>query len=267
MNLRYGLSRNKIEGGCMDKKIIKDFVKERYSAIARTRGSCCPSCGDSGDFSEIGKKIGYSKDDLRNVPEAANMGMGCGNPVAFASFSEGDIVLDLGSGGGIDVFLAAKKVGARGKVIGVDISEAMVERAATIAARYGYGNVEFRVGEIENLPVVDEAVDVVVSNCVINLSTDKERVFQEAYRVLKHKGRLMISDIVTEGELPEDVRRNPEAWACCIGGALEKSQYIKCIERAGFRGVRVVSEAVYDGGVPKGLAGKIVSVKIEAYKE
>jgi len=251
----------------MDKKKTKDFVKERYSEIAQDSCSCCSCGGDSGDLLEIGKKIGYSEDDLRNVPEAANMGLGCGNPVALASLKKGEVVLDLGSGGGIDVFLAAKKVGAKGKAIGVDMTEAMVERARQNAAKYGYKNVEFKLGEIENLPIDDDSIDVIISNCVINLSTDKDKVFKEAYRVLKHGGRLMISDLVTEGELPEEVKRSFDAWACCIGGALEKQDYLERIRKAGFEDVKVASETTYDIDVSKELKGRITSVHVEAYKK
>ena len=252
----------------MDKKKTKEIVKKRYSEIAKTRGSCCsPSCGCSVDPSEIGKKIGYTEEELRNVPETANMGLGCGNPTALASLKVGETVLDLGSGGGIDVFLAAKKVGPKGKVIGVDMSEAMLERAASNAAKNGYKNVEFRLGEIEKLPVSDGAVDVIISNCVINLSTDKNQVFREAYRVLRPGGRLMVSDLVTEGEIPEKVRRSFDAWAACIGGALEKQEYLQTIKNAGFEEARIVSEASYDIDVSSDLKGKITSVHVEARKK
>ncbi len=252
---------------CMDKKKTKEIVKKRYSEIAKTRGFCCsPSCGCSVDPSEIGKKIGYSEEELSNVPEAANMGLGCGNPTALASLKKGETVLDLGSGGGIDVFLAAKKVGPKGKVIGVDMSEAMLERAASNAAKNGYKNVEFRLGEIEKLPVDDGAVDVIISNCVINLSTDKNQVFREAYRVLRPEGRLMVSDLVTEGEIPEKVRRSFDAWAACVGGALEKQEYLEVIKKAGFHEVRIVSEASYGIDVSEELKGKITSVHVEAHK-
>jgi ubiquinone/menaquinone biosynthesis C-methylase UbiE len=252
----------------MSSKETKEFVKKRYASIAQSAGSCCPSCscGGSVDYAEVGRQIGYSEDDLKNIPGAANMGLGCGNPVALASLKEGETVLDLGSGGGIDAFLAAKKVGPEGRVIGVDMTEAMIERAASNMAEQGYQNVEFRLGEIEKLPVNDESVDVIISNCVINLSTDKDQVFREAYRVLKHGGRLMVSDIVTEGELPEEVRKNFSAWASCIGGALEKHQYLESIRKAGFENIRIVSESTYDIDVSKELEGKITSVQVEARK-
>jgi ubiquinone/menaquinone biosynthesis C-methylase UbiE len=179
---------------------------------------------------------------------------------------EGETVLDLGSGGGIDVFLAANKVGPQGKVIGVDMTQEMVTRAKATASKHGYTNVEFRLGEIEALPVEDESVDVIISNCVINLAPDKLKVFQGAYRVLKPNGRLMVSDIVTEGELPENVRKSFDAWAGCIAGALEKSDYLDKIKQAGFKNVKVVSGKPYTVGVSQELNGKITSVQVEAYK-
>ncbi|TET24575.1 MAG: arsenite methyltransferase [Candidatus Bathyarchaeum sp.] len=247
----------------MKEREVKDFVRERYGEIAKTRrrSSCCgPSAA------EAAMQIGYSEEDVKNVPEPSIMGLGCGNPIVLANLREGDTVLDLGSGGGIDVFLAAKKVGPRGKVIGVDMTKEMVNRAMDTASKHGYENVEFRLGEIENLPITEHSVDVVISNCVINLSTDKEKVFREAYRVLKPNGRIMISDLVTEQELPEEVRKSFDAWAGCVAGALEKGQYLDTIRRAGFKNVRIVSESTYNIGVSQELSGKITSVQVEAYK-
>lgn len=240
---------------------IKKFVKKRYGEIAKATVSCC-----STPLIEAGKKIGYSEEDLRNVPEASNMGLGCGNPVALASLKEGEVVLDLGSGGGIDAFLAAKKVGPRGKVIGVDMTEEMIQKARTTASKYGYRNVEFRLGEIEKLPVENSSVDVIISNCVINLSPDKQKVFREAYRVLKPGGRIMISDLVTEGELPEEIKKSFDAWAECVAGALEKNEYLNTVRKAGFQKVKVISESCYDIDVSEKLKGRITSVKVEAYK-
>jgi arsenite methyltransferase len=200
------------------------------------------------------------------MPEASNMGLGCGNPVALATLKEGDTVLDLGSGGGIDVFLAAKRVGHTGKVIGVDMTDEMINRAKSTAKKYGYTNVEFRLGEIENLPVEDNSVDVIISNCVITLSTDKEKVFSDAYRVLKPGGKIMISDLVTEEEIPDKIKKSFEAWAGCIGGALEKNEYLDTIRKAGFEKVTIVSESSYDIDVSEKLKGKITSAQIEAYK-
>ena len=194
------------------------------------------------------------------------MGLGCGNPVALASLKEGETVLDLGSGGGIDVFLAAKKVGARGRAIGVDMTEEMILRATAAASEYGFKNVEFRLGEIESLPVEDSSIDVIISNCVINLSPDKEKVFKEAHRVLKPGGRIMISDLVTYGELPDEVKRSFNAWAGCIAGALEKNQYLDTITRAGFKDIRVVSESAFSIDISRQLKGKMASIQLEAYK-
>lgn len=250
---------------------IKEHVKKRYGAIATADCSSCStgccsssSCGPSPQY--VAWKVGYSPSDIESVPENSLLGLGCGNPVALASLKEGETVLDLGSGGGIDVFLAAKRVGTTGKVIGVDMTQEMVERAKATALEQGYTNVEFRSGEIENLPVEDKTVDVIISNCVINLAPDKQKVFNEAYRVLKPDGRLMVSDLVTEGNLPEDVRNSFDAWAGCIAGALEKSDYLNKIAEAGFQNIKVVSQKPYTIDVSHELRGKITSVQVEAHK-
>jgi ubiquinone/menaquinone biosynthesis C-methylase UbiE len=195
------------------------------------------------------------------------MGLGCGNPTALAELTEGETVLDLGCGAGLDVFLAAQKVGDTGKVIGVDMTPEMVAKARENAEKGHYTNVEFRLGEIENLPIEDNSVDVIISNCVINLSPDKLVTFKEAFRVLKPNGRILISDLVTEGELPEDIRQSFEAWACCIAGALERQEYLGTIEKAGFRDVAIVAQHQYvEPGLDQRLAGKITSVQVRAYK-
>ena len=255
----------------MENEKIKEHVKKRYGEIAKTEcsscsSSCCSSskCGPSPQY--VAWKLGYSPGDIESVPEDSVLGLGCGNPVALASLKEGEIVLDLGSGGGIDVFLASKKVGPTGKVIGVDMTQEMLTRAKATASKHGYTNVEFRLGEIEALPVEDESVDVIISNCVINLAPDKLKVFKEAYRVLKPNGRLMVSDIVTEEELPEDVRNSFDAWAGCIAGALEKTEYVDMIKKAGFENVRIVSGKTYMIDVSQELAGKITSIQVEALK-
>jgi SAM-dependent methyltransferase len=185
---------------------------------------------------------------MDSVPEGANLGLGCGNPTALASLKEGETVLDLGSGAGFDCFLAANKVGKTGKVIGVDMTPEMLEKARKNARENNYSNVEFRMGEIENLPVADNYVDVIISNCVINLSVDKKRVFQEAFRVLKPGGRLMVSDIVLEKELPEVVRRSISAYISCVSGAMLEADYLGAIENAGFKDVRVVDETGFEAG-------------------
>lgn len=190
----------------------------------------------------MSKLIGYSDNEINSVPEGANLGLGCGNPTALASLKEGERVLDLGSGGGFDCFLAARKVGKTGKVIGVDMTPEMLDKAKANAKKGKYANVEFRLGEIENLPVADNSVDVVISNCVINLSPNKKRVFEEAYRALAPKGRLMVSDIMLLEELPEVVQKSVEAYGACVAGAEIKSKYLGLIEQAGFRDVKVVEE-------------------------
>lgn len=249
----------------MRKEKIKKFVKERYSKIAKENKDCCPSCGC--DAVEQTKRIGYSQEDLGKIPKEAVMGLGCGNPTALADLKEGETVLDLGAGGGIDVFLAANKVGPKGFVIGVDMTREMINRANELARKSGYKNVEFRLGEIEGLPVEDNSIDLIISNCVINLSPDKLKTYKEAYRVLKPGGRILISDLVTEGKLPEEIRRSFEAWASCISGALEKKEYLNTIKKAGFKNISIVSQnTFYEPGLDDKLVGKITSVKIRAYK-
>ena len=252
----------------MQEEKIKKIVRERYSKIAKEKTSCCPTCGPCGiDVMGQAKNIGYSEEELRNIPESAIMGLGCGNPTALADLKNGETVLDLGAGTGIDVFLAANKVGSKGHVIGIDMTEEMIKRANKTAKKHRYKNVEFKLGEIENLPLEDNSVDVIISNCVINLSPDKLRTYQEAYRVLKPNGRILISDLVTEGELPEDIRKNFEAWAGCIAGALEKKEYLSTIKKAGFRDVKIISQnTFYEPGLDNTLAGKITSVKVKAHK-
>ncbi|MCL0087753.1 arsenite methyltransferase [Dehalococcoidia bacterium] len=246
---------------------IREFVKDRYAKIASKGHSCCPSCASPTDLVERAKLMGYSEQEIGSVPGAAMMGLGCGNPAALAELREGETVLDLGSGGGLDVFLAAQKVGEKGKVIGADMTPEMVEKARENAKKGNYRNVEFRVGEIEKLPVEDDSVDVIISNCVINLSLDKLATYKEAFRVLRPNGRILISDLVTEGELPDDVRRSFEAWAGCIAGALEKQEYLNTIKKAGFRDVAIVAEHPFgELGMDDRLAGKIVSIQVKAYK-
>jgi SAM-dependent methyltransferase len=190
----------------------------------------------------ISRGIGYTAEELGAIPDGANLGLGCGNPVALASIKEGETVLDLGAGAGMDVFLAATKVGKTGKVIGVDMTPDMIERSRAIAKREKYANVEFRLGEIEALPVADGTVDAIISNCVINLSPDKPRVFKEAFRVLKPGGRLMVSDLVLLSELPDVIKKSASAYVSCVAGAALKKDYLGDITKAGFKDVRVVEE-------------------------
>jgi arsenite methyltransferase len=217
-----------------DEKVRK-AVRERYGKIAKTEKCGC-GC------TETSEQIGYSRSELDSVPDEANLNLGCGNPVALASLKEGETLVDLGSGGGLDCFLASKKVGSKGKVIGIDMTCEMLEKARANCKKGKYTNVEFRLGEIENLPVADNTADIIISNCVINLSPNKQRVFQEAYRVLKPKGRLMISDIVLLSDIPENIKNNMLAYVGCIAGAEKKDEYLNKIKQAGFEQVKVVEE-------------------------
>ena len=245
---------------------IKEVIKDRYGKIARGEETfCCPTCGPT--TTEQCLAVGYTAEDLRLVPEMAILGVGCGNPTALADLNIGETVLDLGSGAGIDVFLAAHKVGEPGRVIGVDLTEDMVARGRQLAQEHGFGNVEFRQGDIEHLPVDSGSVDIVISNCVINLTPDKLASFTEIHRVLKPGGRILISDLVTAGDLPEDVRRSAAAWADCLAGAMEKEAYLETIRRAGFAEVTAVSESSYEAPeMDERLRGKILSVKVRAVR-
>lgn len=230
----------------MQEQDIKKTVRERYAGKVKQESSCCAPevscCGSSSIADEVGKNIGYSEEELTTVPEGANLGLGCGNPTALAALKEGETVLDLGSGAGFDCFLAANKVGKTGKVIGVDMTPEMLDKARENAQKGDYDNVEFRLGEIENIPAPDNSVDVIISNCVINLSPDKPRVFQDAFRVLKPGGRLMVSDIVLLQDLPGFVRESIDAYIGCVAGAMLKEEYLGAIEEAGFENVEVMGE-------------------------
>jgi len=254
-------------------KDIKRIVKEGYAKVAKQGTSCCSSsscCLSSNAARDISKTIGYSDDEMNTVPDGANLGLGCGNPVAIASLKEGEVVLDLGSGAGFDAFLAAKKVGQTGRVIGVDMTPEMLDRAKANAKKGGYDNVEFRLGEIEKLPVDDRTIDVIISNCVINLSPDKEAVFTEAFRVLRPGGRLMVSDLVLAKDLPEDIKGSIEAYVGCLAGAIKKNDYLKFITKAGFKNVKVISESGYPVDAMfdnlQNAQGAIVSIKVLALK-
>ena len=250
----------------MNDQKLKDVIKDRYGKIARGEQTfCCPTCGPT--TADQCLAVGYTAADLALVPEMAILGVGCGNPTALADLKVGETVLDLGSGAGIDVFLAAKKVGERGRVIGVDMTEDMVARGRQLAQEHGFGNVEFRLGDIEQLPVDSATVDVVISNCVINLTPDKLASFTEVHRVLKPGGRILIADLVTAGDLPPEVRASAAAWADCLAGAMPKTAYLETIRSAGFAAVTVVSESPYEApGMDGRLQGKIISVKVRAFK-
>jgi len=233
----------------MKDKGIKKAVRKGYAAIATQDRTCCgpvsPCCGNSDLAEDISKKIGYTEKDLKSVPEGSNLGLGCGNPIALASLKEGETVLDLGSGPGFDCFLAAQRVGKTGRVIGVDMTPEMIDKARENVRRGNDRNIEFRLGEIENIPASDSSVDAVVSNCVINLSPDKRRVFREAFRVLKPGGRLMVSDLVLTRALPDSVKNSIEAYIGCLAGAILKEDYLKDIREAGFHDVTVMEEASF----------------------
>jgi SAM-dependent methyltransferase len=270
----------------MKKNEIKKVVREGYAKIAGKQNSCCAPvsscCGGTSLAEDISKKVGYTEAELRAVPEGANLGLGCGNPVALASLKEGETVLDLGSGAGFDCFLAANKVGRRGKVIGVDMTPEMVDKAKENARKGKYKNVEFRLGDIESLPVADNSVDAVISNCVINLSPDKRKVFGEAFRVLKPGGRFMVSDMVWLREPPDFIKDSIEAYIGCLSGAIMKDEYMGAIKSAGFQDVRIVDEispvkyiadvsAIEDLKIPpekvKEFASSVVSIKVHGVKK
>ena len=221
---------------------IHEVVRDAYGRIAQSQGVASSCCGGQAAVAEA---IGYSKEDLAAVPQAANLGVGCGNPLEHARPQPGEVVLDLGSGGGFDAFLAARAVGPTGRVIGVDMTDEMIELARRNARQLGLDNAEFRRGLIEALPVEDESVDIVISNCVINLATDKERVFREVRRVLRPGGRMVVSDLVLEKPLPPAVAASAAAYIGCIAGAMLRPDYVAAIERAGLREVRVVESRSY----------------------
>ncbi|MCW4050590.1 MAG: arsenite methyltransferase [Candidatus Bathyarchaeota archaeon] len=252
-----------------EKESIKEVIKERYGSHAlkaqQTAQSCCGpttitdcGCGCGATPDQYAKGIGYTQEELTNLPDTAiTAAAGCGNPTAIAGLKEGEVVLDLGSGGGIDVFLSAQKVGPNGKAIGVDMTDEMLDLARKNAKELGIENVEFRKGDIEELPVEDESVDVIISNCVINLAPDKDKVFREAYRVLKPGGRLTVSDIVTKNELPQHIKDNLDLWAGCVSGAIPAEQYMGKLRDAGFKEVKEIASRGF---------GAVYSAEIEAHK-
>lgn len=260
-----------------DKEEIREFIRKNYTKVALkgSQGGCCSGgCSCNGapmNIDEVSSRIGYSKEELLNVPSEANMGLGCGNPIAIAALKQGEVVLDLGSGGGLDCFLARKQVGDTGYVIGVDMTPDMVKLARENAKKSGYTNMEFRLGEIEHLPVKDGSVDVIISNCVINLSLDKEQVFKDAYRVLKPGGRLSISDVVATAELPENIKQDLSLTAGCISGASYIEDIKAMLHNAGFKDIRLTpkdnSREIIKTWVPdKNAEDFVASYIIEATK-
>ncbi len=227
---------------------VRPKVREHYAQVARGSEPCCgeeccggAGCGSGGacESASLSGTLGYAPADLANLPDGADLGLGCGNPTGLASLTEGETVLDLGSGGGIDCFLAAQRVGPSGRVIGVDMTPEMIERSRAAAARGGYQQVEFRLGEIEHLPVADASVDVVLSNCVINLAADKRQVYAEAFRVLRPGGRLATSDMVATRPIPEAARRDPARWSACSSGAVPAGEIERMLTEVGFVEVRI----------------------------
>jgi len=230
----------------MEEEKAKKIVREGYAKVAQTECSCYATesscCSGPSVAEDISRQIGYTDEDMQAVPEGANLGLGCGNPVALASLIEGETVVDLGSGPGFDSFLAARRVGQTGRVIGVDMTPEMLDKARENARKGGFENVEFRLGEIEHLPIADNSADAIISNCVINLVPDKKAVFADAFRILKPGGRLMVSDIVLLKELPQAVKESVAAYVGCVAGASIKADYIGAIEKAGFDPVEVIEE-------------------------
>ena len=270
----------------MEDEKIKNIVREGYSKIASSNNGCGCGCSNVTTNKEISKAIGYSNDDLYSVPEGSNLGLGCGNPIALASLKEGETVLDLGSGAGFDAFLAANRVGKSGKVIGVDMTPAMISKARENALCENYENVEFRLGELEHLPVSDNTIDIIISNCVINLVPDKIQVFKEAFRVLKPGGRIMISDIILTKELPDFIRNSLISYIGCVSGAILKEEYIQKVKDTGFRQVKIEEETKFSldfiinnqeildfvekNNIPsekiKDIADNILSIRLSAIK-
>ena len=264
---------------------MKDFIKKIYGSIAKKKKTCCaPACCSSKNGS-VSEKIGYTKKELDSIPGDADMGLGCGNPVALASLEESETVVDLGAGGGIDAFLAAKRVGENGKVIGIDMTEEMLKKARENAEKGGFKNVEFKLGDIEEIPLESNIADCIISNCVINLAQDKQKVFNEAFRVLRSGGRLMVSDMVLVGELPGHIVKSAEMYAGCIAGALKKEDYLNKMKRAGFKNIDIIKEdpvrlSDYIGGdkvisdIARSMSDKeienidkaVISIKISAKK-
>jgi arsenite methyltransferase len=243
-----------------NKVTIHEAVRDYYAKHARASTSCCEDAGCCS--SNL-----YDHELLTGLPqEISSFSLGCGDPITLADLQPGETVLDLGSGGGLDCFLAARQVGETGYVIGVDMTPEMLERARAAAARLDAANVEFRHGFLEALPVEDASIDAVISNCVINLSPDKQKVFREVFRVLKPGGRLAVSDIVTDGPLPEAVKENPEAWSACISGAIPVEEYARSLEEAGFTAVMVQPQAIFVDTMPLIPVGVPYSAVITAKK-
>jgi len=256
-----------------EKDNIRKQVRLRYAGLTASEGSCCNGSNPLGnlDDASVSAKLGYSHEEMAAVPEGSNMGLGCGNPGAIAKLMDGETVLDLGSGAGFDCFLVSPRVGATGSVIGVDMTPEMLSKARENAVNGNFDNVEFRLGEIEHLPVADSSIDVVISNCVINLSPDKKQVCREVYRVLKKGGRVAISDVVATNPLPAEVRDDPDNFCGCISGAITVAEFEKIMQAAGFENINIrVNENsrlfIRDWFPDSGVEEYVLSAEIEADK-
>lgn len=226
---------------------IRNAVRKSYGKIADGKASdtgCCSSVENKNSAKELSIKIGYSDEDILNVPEGANMGLGCGNPLLIAGINEGEVVIDLGSGAGFDCFLASNKVGPKGYVIGVDMTPNMINKSRILANKEHYTNVDFRLGEIENLPVADNTADTIISNCVINLSPNKQRVYNEAYRVLKKGGRVAISDVVLIKDLTEEMKQDEKLYCGWVTGASSVEELKIYLDKAGFSNISIETKEV-----------------------
>jgi len=259
----------------MDQEVVREAVRSRYAGFATEGADCCastnPCCCPTSDNDETSRKLGYSDEELACVPEGSNLGLGCGNPGAIAALKPGEVVVDLGSGAGFDCFLASRRVGENGKVIGVDMTPEMVSKARENARKGGVTNTEFRLGEIEHLPVADATVDVIISNCVVNLSPDKPAVFRDAYRVLKPGGRLAISDVVATAPLPEAVLEDMRLLSACISGAADLDSLEAMLRDAGFEQIDIrpkeeSREFIREWEPESKLEDFVLSATIEAVK-
>jgi len=259
---------------------IRNNVRDTYSKVAEADngGDCCgvaSSCCGVSDDEQINQlistRLGYSEQDLLSVPDGADMGLGCGNPKTLAELQNGEVVVDLGSGGGFDAFLAANEIGNSGKVIGIDMTPDMISKARNNAAKANYSNVEFRLGEIEHLPVADNSIDVIMSNCVINLSPNKQQVFNDAYRVLKNGGRLAISDVVSSTDLPDEIKNDTTLYSACVSGASSISDLESMMKEAGFKDIKIEPkdesrEFIKDWAPDSNIEDYVVSANIQAFK-
>jgi len=259
---------------------IRQNVRESYAQVAEssnkgdscgTESSCCGVSDDAAINALVSTRLGYSENDLQNVPEGADMGLGCGNPRAIAGIKPGETVLDLGSGGGFDCFLAASEAGESGKVIGIDMTPTMISKARSNADKGKYSQVEFRLGEIEHMPVANDTVDVIISNCVINLSPDKKQVFNEAFRVLKPGGRLAISDVVASTELPDEIKNDLALYSGCMAGASQIAELKTILEDNGFEQINIApkdesKDFIKDWAPGRGVEDYVLSATIEAVK-